>query len=102
MTSTLKRPPKAALQRFHAGQVGDDTIETYLAKGWSLGICCRACERLVEWTPPDLMERFGDRIGLRLAVLVERLACSGDEGCGAREIAVFPHLFDGAWTWRPD
>ena len=54
--STLKPPPKRALQNFHAGQVGDDTVATYLAKGWSLAICCKTCERLVEWTPPDLVQ----------------------------------------------
>lgn len=97
--STLKRPPKKAVQAFHAGQVGDDTVATYLRKGWSLGICCKSCERLVEWTPPDLAERFGDRLQVRIAALVERLACSGADGCGSREIAVFPHLYDGAWRW---
>ncbi|WP_296595513.1 hypothetical protein [Phenylobacterium sp.] len=99
MTSTLKPPPKAALERFHVGQVGDDTVETYLAKGWSLAICCKGCARLVEWTPPQLLERFGDRPRLRIAALVERLACGGDGGCGSREIAVFPHLYDAPWTW---
>lgn len=94
--STLKRPPAKALQAFQVGQVGDDTVATYLAKGWSLAICCKACERLVEWTPPELQARFGDRLGLRIADLVPRLACAGPEGCGSREIAVFPRLYDGA------
>jgi len=97
MTSTLRPPPKAALQRFHVGQVGDDTIGGYLAKGWSLAICCKACARLVEWTPPELDRRFGGRPHLRIAAVVERLACLGDGSCGSREVAVFPHLYDGVW-----
>lgn len=95
--STLKAPPKKALQTFHVGQVGRDAVADYLGKGWSLAICCKACERLVEWTPPELARRFGDGAQVRISVLVERLACAGDDGCGAREIAVFPHLFDGKW-----
>jgi hypothetical protein len=95
-TSTIQRPPEAAIRRFHAGQVGADTVGDYLAKGWSLGICCKACPRLVEWTPPELKRRFGDGPDLRIADLAPRLACSGDGGCGARDIAVFPHLYDGA------
>lgn len=94
-TSTLKAPPKKALAAFHVGQVGEDTVGTYLAKDWSLAICCKGCERLVEWTPPELRTRFGERLGLRIADLVPRLTCSGEEGCGARDIAVFPHLYDG-------
>ena len=101
MTSTLKAPARKALKAFHAGQVGDDTIATYLQCGWSLAICCKACERLVEWTPPDLAERFAGREGVRVADLVPRLACAGDGGCGSREIAAFPHLYDGRWRWTP-
>ncbi|OHB26260.1 MAG: hypothetical protein A2790_20045 [Phenylobacterium sp. RIFCSPHIGHO2_01_FULL_69_31] len=101
MASSLKPPPKAALQRFHAGQVGDDTVETYLAKGWSVGICCKACERLVEWTPPELAARFEGREGLRIADLVPRLTCKGEDGCGSNEVTVFPHLYDGDWRWAP-
>ena len=93
--STLKAPPRQALSRFHVGQVGDDTIQTFLDKGWSLAICCKSCERLVEWTPVDLTRRFKDKAGLRVAELVPRLSCGGDEGCGSRDIAVFPHLYDG-------
>jgi hypothetical protein len=99
--STIQRPPEAAIRRFNASQVGDDTVGDYLAKGWSLGICCKACSRLTEWAPPVLVDRFGDRAGLRIADLVPRLACAGEGGCGSREIAVFPHLYDGAWTWTP-
>ena len=101
MTSTLKRPPARAVKAFHAGQVGEDTISTFLTRGYSLAICCKACPRMVEWTPPDLARRFGDRLGLRIADLVPRLACAGEGGCGSREIAVFPHLYDGEWAWTP-
>jgi len=97
MTSTLKPPPRSALARFHVGQVGDDTVASYLAKGWSLAICCKACTRLVEWAPPELDRRFGDQPHLRIAAILERLTCAGEDGCGSREIAVFPHLYDGAW-----
>lgn len=97
--STLKRPPQKAVQVFHPGQAGDDTIADYLAAGWSLAICCKACPRLVEWTPPELAARFGDRPGLRIADLARRLACTGEGGCGSRDVAVFPHPFDGAWAW---
>lgn len=99
--STLQRPPEAAIRRFTAEQAGSDTVGEYLAKGWSLGICCKACPRLVEWTPPDLARRFGDRPGLPVAQLAQRLTCTGEGGCGSREIAVFPHLYDGPWTWPP-
>ena len=95
MPAQVKPPPKAALQRFHVGQVGDDTIATYLAKGWSLAICCKACARLVEWTPPKLREMLGAPEAVRLADLVPRLACKGEGGCGSDEVAVFPHLYDG-------
>lgn len=99
--STLKPPPKAALKRFHVGQVGDDTVGDYLAKGWSLAICCKACERLVEWTPPDLARRLGTRPGVRIADIAGRLSCMGAGGCGSRDVAVFPHAYDGTWTWTP-
>ena len=82
---------------FHAGQVGDDTVETYLAKGWSLAICCKACERLVEWAPAELAARFPHPEAVRIAALVPRLRCQGEGGCGGDEIAVFPHLHDGPW-----
>jgi hypothetical protein len=99
--STLRPPPLKALEAFHIGQIGDDTIGTYLMKGFSLAICCRACRRLVEWTPPELERRFGDRPGLRIADLARRLTCTG-QGCGSQDVAVFPHLYDGSWRWpRP-
>jgi hypothetical protein len=53
----------------------------------------------VEWTPPDLPARFPERLDLRIADLVPRLVCTGEDGCGSHEIAVFPHLFDGEWRW---
>jgi len=99
MPSTLTPPPKNALKAFHVGQVGTDTVETYLTKGWSLAICCKACKRLVEWTPPELVRRFGHCPNLRIGAIVERLSCAGERGCGSREIAVFPLLYDGAWQW---
>lgn len=99
--STLARPEAKLVQRFHVGMVGDHTIRNYLEQGWSLGIFCKNCPRTIEWTPPDLLERFGDKLDLKIAKLVPRLACTGDEGCGSKEVAVGPHLYDGEWTWPP-
>jgi hypothetical protein len=56
---------------------------------------------MVEWTPADLQTRFGDRLELKVADLVPRLACTGPDGCGCHDVAVFPHLYDGAWSWAP-
>jgi len=95
------RPPAKTLVRFHAGQVGDDTVRSYLTDGFSLAICCRECPRVVEWTPPELAEKFAKRLDLRIADLVPRLACTGEDGCGSHDIAVFPHFYDQAWTWPP-
>jgi hypothetical protein len=101
--SKLVRPADHLLERFHAGQAGEDRIADYLANGWSLAICCKACPRIVEWTPPELAQRFGERHDLRIADLAVRLACTGEGECGARDIAVFPHLYDGLWSWpAPD
>jgi hypothetical protein len=100
--STLKAPPKKALDRFRIEQIGDDTIRTFLENGFSLAICCRDCKRLTEWTPPVLEQRFGAKLGLRMADLCERLACTGEEGCGSHDIAIFPHLYDDpTWRWTP-
>ncbi|MDQ0462949.1 hypothetical protein QO010_000697 [Caulobacter ginsengisoli] len=101
MASTIKRPEEHYIRKFRPSYVGRDTIRTLLQNGYSLGICCKDCPRLIEWTPPELLERFEDRLDLRLADLVSRLACSGDGGCGSREVAVFPHLYDEPWTWPP-
>jgi hypothetical protein len=99
--STLERPPERLIRRFHVGQVGDDTIQTFLTKGFSLAICCQDCPRTTEWTPPELERRFGDKLHLRIADLVPRLACAGEDGCGSHHVAVFPHLYDGEWSWTP-
>jgi hypothetical protein len=97
--STLKRPPAKALVRFHVGQVGDDTVRTYLENGFSLAICCKDCPRLIEWTPHEMEARFGGKLQLRIADIASRLTCAGEEGCGSHDIAVFPHLYDGVWRW---
>ncbi len=102
-SSTLKRPPAKLLERYHHGQIGDDTIRKYLTNGYSLAICCRECDRaVVEWRPPELARRFGSKPDLRIATLAQKLYCAGDEGCGSHDIAVFPHLYDHPWTWNPD
>lgn len=99
--STLARPTEKLVQRFHVGMVGDDTVRTFLENGWSLAIFCKQCPRTVEWTPPELLARFGERLSLEIADLVPRLACVGDKGCGSKEVAVGPHLYDGEWSWPP-
>ena len=99
--STLQRPSAKAIASFRVGMVGADTVRTFLTKGYSLAIFCKDCPRMVEWTPPSLLQRFGDRLDLRIADLVPRLSCSGADGCGAKEVAVGPHLYDGDWTWPP-
>lgn len=99
--STLKRPGKALLDRWRVDPLFDDTIGLFLAKGFSLALCCRDCARIREWTPAELERRFGDRPGLRIDQLVPRLACAGDGGCGSRDIAVFPHYDERGWTWSP-
>ena len=98
---TLKRPADHLIRRFDVAMVGDRTIGMLLEKGFSLIICCKDCPRMVEWTPPELQQRFANRPNLKLADLVPRLSCTGEEGCGSQEVAVFPQLFDGAWRWPP-
>jgi hypothetical protein len=89
----LERPADRLIQKFDVWQVKDRTIRGLLEKRFSLAICCKACPRMIEWTPPDLLQKFETKLDLRLADLVPRLSCSGDEGCGSREVAVFPHLY---------
>jgi len=102
LRSTIKRPPEKWIASAYANQAGADTVRTYLQNGWSLGIACKKCPRLVEWTPPELAERSSGRLDVRIADLIPRLSCSGPEGCGSREVAVFPHLYDHPWTWPPE
>ncbi|MBV9511959.1 MAG: hypothetical protein JO303_16925 [Caulobacteraceae bacterium] len=97
----MQRPPAKLISRFGVWQVKDHTIRTYLEKGYSLGICCKDCPRTIEWTPPELLKRFETNLDLPLKTLAPRLSCSGDEGCGSHDVAVFPHLYDGPWSWPP-
>lgn len=99
--STLQRPHDQLLKGFKASDVGADTVAKYLREGWSLAICCRDCPRLIEWTPPELEVMFASRLDLRIADLAARLSCKGEGGCGAQDVAVFPHLYDLPWTWTP-
>jgi hypothetical protein len=99
--STLECPADRLLKGFKATQIGNDTLRSYLREGFSLAICCRDCPRLIEWTPPELERRFGDRVELRIADLASRLSCTGDGGCGAKDVVVFPHLYDQPWRWTP-
>ncbi|HEY3949599.1 hypothetical protein [Phenylobacterium sp.] len=99
--STVKRPPAKQLRAFHLGMIDPThTVRLYLARGYSLAICCRACDRLTEWTPPDLCERFEKTPDLPVRAIAARLRCAGAGGCGSSDIVVWPHLFDGMWTWR--
>jgi hypothetical protein len=99
--STLERPNDRLLRGFKVSQVGNDTIASYLRRGYSLAICCRDCPRLIEWTPPELETMFRTRLNLRIADLASRLSCTGEGGCGAQDVAVFPHLYDLPWKWTP-
>jgi hypothetical protein len=100
--STLKRPTAKQLGRFSLAGIGGDSVRIFLARGFSLAICCRDCPRLVEWTPPELEARFGERLDLKVADIAARLSCAGEGGCGSHDIAVFPHLYDGQWAWSPE
>lgn len=101
-TSTLKRPPAKDLARFTRAGIGRDTVGDFLRSGFSLAICCRSCPRCIEWTPPELESRFSGRLGTPITAIAGRLACVGEGGCGAADVAVFPHLYDGDWSWpRP-
>ena len=97
----MRRPAAKLISRFGVWQVKDHTIRTYLENGWSLGICCRSCPRTIEWTPPELQRRFENQLDLQLKRLVPRLSCTGEEGCGSQDVAVFPHLYDHPWSWSP-
>lgn len=101
-TTELKRPSQKMLNAFRIGMVGRDTVRTLLENNFALVICCKHCPRMTEWTPPALAERYGEKVDIPLADLVPRLSCSGDEGCGTREIAIFPNFWPGAWRWTPD
>jgi hypothetical protein len=99
--STLERPHNRLLKSFRLSQVGSDTVASYLRQGFSLAICCKDCPRLIEWTPPELEKRFGGQLDRRIADIASRLSCKGEGGCGAKDVAVFPHLYDLPWTWAP-
>lgn len=71
--STMERPDEKLISRFAPWQVRDRTIRNYLEKGFSLGICCRNCPRTIEWTPPELLQRFANWLDLPLTELVPRL-----------------------------
>ena len=91
------RPAEQLIRSFRTAMVGADTVGAYLSAGHSLVICCKDCPRIIEWTPPELERRFAATPQLRLTSLVPRLSCTGDFGCGSKEVAVFPQLYDGAW-----
>lgn len=97
--SALKRPTAKWLARYRIEAIRNDTVAEYLAKGFSLAICCRACPRLTEWTPHELQRRYGNRPHTRIADIAARLSCKGEDGCGSDDIAVWPHAYEG--EWRP-
>jgi hypothetical protein len=69
--------------------LGDDKIRRYLEEGWTLAICCRACDRRpVAWTPPELAEKCGHMPDLELVALLDRLSCSRPDGCGSKDVAL--------------
>lgn len=99
----LKPLPKAMLRVFRFDRrMAGDTIQLYLENNCSVAVCCRDCGRLVELTPPDMAERFPDRLGLTMADLMAKLTCNKDHGgCGSRDIAIWPHPYAHKWTWEP-
>jgi hypothetical protein len=100
-SSTVRTPAPHLIRRFEPRHLGARTIGYHLQQGYSLCICCKDCRRLVEWTPYDLEEKFGKWPDLKLVDLLPRLACKGEKGCGSDDVALFPHLYDGAWRWPP-
>jgi hypothetical protein len=91
LPTALHRPPAKQIRSFRPSMIGDDTIATLLENGWSLGVCCRNCPRVVEWKPEWIEERFGDQPNLKLAHLQPRLQCDETAGCGARDMVIFPY-----------
>ncbi len=99
---TFKRPTAKQLRTWAAWQLEDITFRYFLARGISLVLCCRDCPRCTEWTPPEMFERFKDKLDTPLKALVGRVACTGEGGCGSRNIALLPHPYDmDDWTWPP-
>ncbi len=101
-TPQIERPPEKWIRAFRPGMVGRDRIRDLLKDGFSLVICCKDCPRMVEWTPPELADRFAGKVDLPLIELIPRLTCAGESGCGSPEIAVFPNFWPGDWRWRED
>jgi hypothetical protein len=53
----------------------DTPIRIFLQKGWSLRLRCFDCGRIVEWIPPQLLERFAGRFDATRANLAQRAVC---------------------------
>jgi hypothetical protein len=88
--TTLKRPAEKTIRSFKPWMIGNDTIGTLLDHGWSLGICCRHCPRTIEMTPAALEEKFGAYRHMKLADLLPKLECGTENGCGSKEMVLFP------------
>ena len=95
--------PEKMLQRSRTDlRMQKDTIQLYLEKGWSLAVCCCHCPRIVEWAPPDLAEGFASKLDTTISAVLARVACKGEGGCGSKNVALFPHAYDHAWTTGPN
>ena len=90
LPSTLKRPAEKAILSFKPWMIGEDTIATLLDNGWSLGICCRHCERTIEMKPKAIEDKFGAHRDLRLVDLLPKLTCGKPKGCGSTDMVLFP------------
>lgn len=88
----MKRPTKKMLDSFRPSMIDNMAVSLLIDRGWSLGICCRHCERLVEWTPDILAEKFAGKEGMGLRAIHGKLECGGDKGCGASDVAIFPYF----------
>lgn len=95
---------KRADRRFIAvhPMMAADPISLFLEKGWSLRLHCFDCNRELEWTPHQLLERFAGAYGVTLGDLAPRMKCSA-ETCGFRRIMLYPVNYGARdWIWPPE
>jgi hypothetical protein len=97
----FRLPSQKEIAAFRPSMCGASTVEDHLRNRRSLMIICKSCTRIVEWTPPELIRRFGAMLSLRLADLAPRLSCTGEGGCGCKDVALAQHFYRGDWTWPP-
>jgi hypothetical protein len=74
-----KRPAEYLLRKWKGvtAEMRSETIRSYLVGGYALCLCCLDCPRCIQWTPPELAERFAGKLNTTIADLVGRVACKG-------------------------